>query len=118
LILRGGDEREIDMAARKQSKQRTGRPRAPVSESAFVVVLEDLRSQFKVFGESLDGVRTELKAEIGTVRSELAVIKGDLSLVKSAVLENSRELREIRVELGRKVDRDEVEGIVRRVVGA
>ena len=58
------------------------------SESAFVVVVEDLRSQFRVFGESLEGVRTELKAEIGSARSELKAeigsLRTELELVKSA----------------------------------
>ena len=36
--------------------------------------------------------------------------------MKIAVLDHSRELKEIRVGLEKKVDRDEAEGIVQRVI--
>jgi len=118
---------------------------AAVDAGAFVVVVETLRGDFKVFGEALSGlraevhsgfervdrelasVRAEMRGEFASVRAELAEVKSDLAevkvdlaevkvdlgLVKTAVLQHGRELREIR---DRKVDRDEVEGIVRGVL--
>jgi hypothetical protein len=44
-------------------------------------------------------------------------VEGDLALVKTAVLENSRDLKDLRVAVTRKVDRDEVEAIVALAVG-
>ena len=111
------------MAARKKSP----------GAAEFTVVLEEMRSHFKVFGEALGGVREELadvREELADVRQDVAGVRRDLELVKVAVLENSREIRDLRVEvhdvrgavtrieqaLETKVDRDEVEGIVARVV--
>ena len=61
----------------------------------------------------LDGVEGRL---VG-VDGRLGRIENDVGLVKIAVMEHARELKEIRVALEKKVDRDEVEGIVLRVVG-
>lgn len=66
----------------------------------YTVVLEDLRSQFKVFGENLDSVRemvaadsermikleidlTQVKIELTEVRSELAEVMAELAELKS-----------------------------------
>jgi hypothetical protein len=58
-------------------------------------------------------VRAEVHAGFERVDRELTDVKHELGLVKSAVLEHGRELREIR---DRKVDRDEVAGIVQGIV--
>jgi septal ring factor EnvC (AmiA/AmiB activator) len=114
---------------------------AAVDAGAFAVVVETLRGDFRVFGEALAGLTTkvdsgfervdreltsvradlsDVKHDLGAVKQDLAGVKDDLAgvkhelgLVKSAVLEHGRELREIR---DRKVDRDEVEGIVQGIV--
>jgi hypothetical protein len=90
---------------------------AAVDAGAFVVVLETLRGDFKVFGEALADVKAEVRADISSLRTEVHAgferVDRELALVKSAVLEHGRELREIR---DRKVDRDEVEGIVQGVL--
>ena len=103
----------------------------PDGERAFAVVVEQLRGEFKVFGEALGGLRqqltegfdevrgdvAELKHDMGEVKRDLGEVKVDLSLVKSAATTHSRELREIRSALGNKVERGEVEAIVEHVVG-
>jgi chromosome segregation ATPase len=117
---------------------------APDGARAFTVVLEQLRGEFKVFGEALDGLRQhmtdrfdavdrrfdavdrrfervehelgEVKQDLGEVQRDLAEVKVDLGLVKSAATTHSRELREIRGALGNKVERGEVEAIVEHVV--
>ena len=44
----------------------------PAMEDALVAVLrEDLRSQFKAFGESLEETRDSLRADIHATRAEL-----------------------------------------------
>jgi hypothetical protein len=66
--------------------------------------------------QDLAGVKQDLvgvKQDLVGVKQDLVGVKHELGLVKSAVLEHSRELREIR---DRKVERDEVEGIVQGVL--
>ena len=58
-------------------------------------------------------LRTEVHERLRRVTASWPSVKHELGLVKSAVLEHGRELREIR---DRKVDRDEVEGIVQGVL--
>jgi chromosome segregation ATPase len=163
----------------------TAKKKTPSSHSdggsgeAFVVVLEDIRSQFRVFGESLQGLREHMDDRFEAVDRRFEAVdkrfdevdrrfeavdkrfdevdkrfeavdkrfdevdkrfdrlegrvgrgEGDLALVKTAVLENSRtladhgrELREIRavvtasaVRLDEKVSRVEVEDIVERAI--
>ena len=114
---------------------------APEGERAFAVVVEQLRGEFKVFGEALGGLRQQMTEEIGGLRQEMTkrfdrvehelgevkrdlgevkrdldVVKVDLGLVKSAVMTHARELREIRGALGNKVERGEVEAIVEHAV--
>jgi hypothetical protein len=118
---------------------RTGRKKGPPipphdGERAFAVVVEQLRGEFKVFGEALGGLRQQMTGELGGLRQQvtdgfervdrelgdvkrdLAEVKVDLGLVKSAVMTHTRELREIRGALGNKVERGEVEAIVEHAV--
>lgn len=105
----------------RPSSRATSRPRrgAPVvDEASFTVVLEDLRAQFRVFGEALqelptrremhealDALRAELRGEMMEMRAELrgemmemrADLRGeigelrtDMSFVKTAVLDLSK----------------------------
>ncbi|MGO8996395.1 MAG: hypothetical protein ACLQVI_24030 [Polyangiaceae bacterium] len=121
-------------------------------------MIEEMRSQFKVFGEAVLGVRQDLagfreevtsrfervdrEMALGFARVDREMAEGlgridrDLELVKSAIVDHSRELRDLRGEVGelrgevgelrgavnkveavleKKVERDEVEAIVRRV---
>ena len=135
------------MAARKKNDD----------AAQFTIVLEDLNAKFTAFGEALQGfrettsaefqsvraefqsVRAEMRGELQSVRAEvragfettdrkLDAFHDELSLVKTAVLENRREIRVlqgglhdvrgaiVRVEeaLEKKVDRDELAAIVAR----
>jgi archaellum component FlaC len=104
---------------------------------AFAVVVEQLRVEFRVFGETLGGLRqemnhrfervehelgevkrglSEVKRDVGEVQRELGEVKVDLALVKSAATTHTRELREIRSALGNKIERGEVETIVEHTV--
>lgn len=134
-------------------------PKTSSSEThAFVVVLEEMRAHFKVFGEDQQLLReqmsagfeevnrrfeavdrrfdrvenditemrhdiveirhdiAEVRGDIADIRGDIADIRHDVGRVKTVVLEHSRELKENRVSLDKKVDRDEVEGIAQGVV--
>jgi chromosome segregation ATPase len=109
----------------------------PSAARGFSVVLEELRSQFAVFGEALTALREQVASgfaetqrrfeqvdrEIGDVNHELGHVKREVGLVKAAVLEHSRELKDLRgamarveEKVDRKVDREEVEGILLHVL--
>lgn len=119
------------MAARKKSLVR---PRSSAQDREHTVVLEDLRSQFKVFGEAMAGGFARVDSRLDGIDGRLDGIDGrldgmdhrfdqvdrEMGLVKTAVLDHGRELKEIRGGIERiertKVDRDEVEAIVERVI--
>ena len=107
------------MAARK-----TRQPKAAYPDvRAFTVVLEEIRSQNKVFGEGQQLLREQMQAGFEEVRLRFEQVdrrfdrlEHDVGLVKGAVLAHTHELKEIRAALEKKVDRDEVEAIVARGV--
>ena len=124
------------------------RRRPARSARAFSVLVEEMRSQFKVFGEALEQQREQMARRFDQVDQRFDQVDRrfdqvdrrfeqvdrrfeqvdqrfervdrELGLVKAAVLENSREIRQLRgaVEAldAKKADRDEVEGIVERVL--
>jgi hypothetical protein len=94
---------------------------------AYSVILEEMRGHFrafgerldgfgerlngveKTFGERMDGLEDKMTAGFARVEGELAVLRHDVALVKTAVLEHGRMLKE-------KVGRDEVHAIVEQAV--
>lgn len=51
----------------------------------FTVVLEDLNSKFKVFGEGLNGLSEKVDKQgvmIGTVQSDLGLVQSDVAFIK------------------------------------
>src|SRR5262249_43904913 len=118
---------------------RPRKPSAPKAPGAheFMVLVEDMRSQFKVFGEGLHGLRENMERRFDEVDKRFEAVdkrfdavdrrferlEGEVSLVKTAVLETSADVRRLDERLGRveqkldkKVDRDEVAGIVEKMV--
>jgi chromosome segregation ATPase len=84
----------------------------------YTVVLEDLRSQFKVFGENLDSVRTKGEATfeaVGVLQEDVASLKEDVAVLKEDMQEVKEELHIIRNELKEKVGRDEFVALENRV---
>lgn len=102
------------------------------------VAVEQMQGQFRAFGESLDGLREQMTrgfAEVNRrfeqVDQRFDRVEQRLDRVESVVLVHERQLREVQVQLrevnaqlvdlrvavDRKVDRDEVEGIVARAGG-
>jgi hypothetical protein len=100
------------------------------SDRAFAVVLEQMRGDFRVFGEDLQVVREQMTRGFEEVNRGLEQVDRrfdrvdeDLVRVKDAIGEQGRQLkdvhaqlRDLRAAVDRKVDRDEVEGIVERAV--
>jgi chromosome segregation ATPase len=112
----GNSRKHGDVVAAKKK----ARAQVDTDGHAFTVVLEDLRSQFRAFGEALQSQRehfdtrfSKLEAELGIVKSDVAslksdvavlksdvavlksdvaVLKSDVALMKVAILENTREL--------------------------
>jgi predicted nuclease with TOPRIM domain len=72
----------------------------------YTIVLEDLRGQFKVFGESLDDMKRNLKAvkkrgdetfeEVGNIKVEITEIKTEITEIKTRL--DSIEKRLSRIE--------------------
>ena len=58
----------------------------------YTVVLEDLRSNFKVFGESLDFVRKDVKG----VKEDLSIVKKDIKEIKKEAEETKKDIKEIK----------------------
>jgi hypothetical protein len=99
---------------------RVRRGTTSVDEASFTVVLEDLRAQFRVFGEALqelptrrqmyamgDGlreemhtIRDELRGEMHAIRDELRgemhamrdELRGDIAFLRTAVLDLSKRI--------------------------
>ena len=89
----------------------TKRTKSEENRDQYTVVLEDLRSQFKVFGEGLQAVRKkgdETFEAVGELKEDVAVLKEDMQEVKE-------ELHLIRNELKEKVSRDEFLALEHRV---
>ncbi len=66
---------------------------------AFTVVLEEMRGQFRVFGEALSGLREEMNRRFDRVEGDIGVMKTDVGLLKTAVVEHGRQLKWIRAKL-------------------
>ena len=78
--------------------------------------MSSLREQMSAGFEDVNRRFERVDARFERVEGRLDRIENDVGLVKIAVIEHARELKEVRVALEKKVDRDEVEGIVLRVV--
>jgi hypothetical protein len=94
------------------------------------VILEDMRSQFTVFGDALQSSREESACRFDQVDHRLDQHDARFASLERAALENGRDIREVRRDesevrrtvdrienaLASKVNRDEVESIIQRVV--
>ncbi|MBI2100768.1 MAG: hypothetical protein HYT47_02010 [Candidatus Vogelbacteria bacterium] len=92
------------------NKKYRPKPHQSSERDQFTVVLEDLRSQFKVFGEGLVGLRehtdhrfdrieerlAKLELELNHLRLEVAEVRSEVELIKTemAVIRHSLITRE------------------------
>jgi chromosome segregation ATPase len=130
------------MAARK--KPASKKPTPPLDAPSLVVILEDMRSQFTVFGEALQSSREESARRFEQIDSRFEQIDSRFDQIdhrldqhdtrfaslERAALENGRDIREVRRDvsevrrtvdridnaLASKVNRDEVESIVHGIL--
>jgi len=91
---------------------RRARPRKP---SPTAILVEDMRSQFKVVIEAVQGLGETLESEMGAVRGELGGIRGDLANIHAAIGDHSRELREVAALVARKAEGAALAALEQRV---
>jgi hypothetical protein len=95
------------MAVRRQKAKRA---RASASARGVGVVVEDLRSQFKVFGEALLGMREQMTSEFAAMPSEFAKVRVEMTLEFAKVrAEMTSEFAKVRAETAAgfaRVDRE------------
>ena len=101
---------------------------SPQNGHAFAVVVEEIRGQFRVFGEALAGLREEMgrrfdevdrrfhevdrrfdrvEGDMGLLKIDVGTLTVDVGLLKTAVVEHGRQLKGIRAKLDRKSSSDE-----------
>ena len=90
-----------------------------IAKEVATVVNEDLKSQFKIFGEGLSGVREtvnliaddmdDVKSDIVDIKSELKDIRGDIKVIKGNIVE-------INEKLDKKAEKEVVDGHEKRLV--
>jgi len=111
------------MAARK--KRAGGAAPGNGNGHAFAVVVEQLQDQFRAFGESLQDVKDGfarleqrfdgLEQRFDGLEQRFDGVEGRLGRVEAAVLEHTRELKDFRVALDRKVDREELPALLQEL---
>jgi predicted RNase H-like nuclease (RuvC/YqgF family) len=104
---------------------------------AYGEALEGVRIDIHVFKQDIHGLKQDvhglkqdvhgLRHDVDSLRHDVDGLRHDMEAgfeqvdrrfdrLEAAVLEHTRELKELRVAVDRKVDRDQVEGIVERVI--
>jgi phage shock protein A len=74
----------------------------------YTVVLEQLNSQFKVFGEGLAGFRSEVKKRLDKLEENQEVTLEYLFKIDDRLNEIERELRDIKADF-KKIDENEID---------
>jgi len=119
----------------EQTENKDFMPKAQVE-----IMLEDIRSDFKVFGEGLNDVRRELgevkgtvaliledideiksdivemKSDIVEMKSDIVEIKSDIVEIKSDIVEIREELSEVNGKLDNKVEKNVTDNHETRIV--
>jgi len=88
-----------------------------ISKDHVAILLEGLKSDFKIFGESLAAVREKgeatfeevghLREDVNVLKTDVAELKTDVSVLKTDMQTVKEELHLIRNELKEKVSREE-----------
>jgi hypothetical protein len=77
-----------------------------MEDAHVAVLLEDLRSQFKVFGEALESTREVLQREIAEVSSNLRHEMGEVSSSLGRKIDDvAADVTEVKVRLSRVEER-------------
>jgi hypothetical protein len=114
------------MVTKKRATRKSGSKNGRADVRALGVVMEQMRSELRVVAEAVAGVNGRLDnvdrrfeqmeqrfdQRFDAMDAALATVNADLGLVKIAVLDNSREIKDMRHAVedvdSRKVDRDEL----------
>lgn len=62
-------------------------------KDAFAIILEDIRSNFKAFGEGLSGLRDDMRSGFKEVHQRLDRVEIDISIIKIDMADVKRTLR-------------------------
>jgi septal ring factor EnvC (AmiA/AmiB activator) len=73
--------------------------RGPTATHPFSVVVEDMRSQFRVFGESLQGLREHMDTRFDEVDCRFDRVENEIVLLKDVSQKHTRELKKHTREL-------------------
>jgi len=74
-----------------------------ISKDHVAILLEGLKSDFKIFGESLAAVREKGEAtfeEVGYLREDVNVLKTDVAELKTDVAELKTDVAELKTDVG------------------
>jgi predicted nuclease with TOPRIM domain len=72
-----------------------------MTDQDIAVVLEEIRSQFKVFGEALQGTREVLGGKIDGLDSRLSRVEMDVSVLKTDVSSVKNDMTDVKDRLQR-----------------
>jgi chromosome segregation ATPase len=101
---------QLVMASAKK-RRTTARAPKPTAESQFTLVLEDLRGQFKAFGEALRGLSEQVDRRFEAADKRFDSIERQLGLLTDAVRTHSKALQSIETRLDEHEARiDKLEG--------
>lgn len=88
-------------------------------KDVYTIVLEELRSQFKVFGESLDGFRKETRERLDKLEKNQEVTLEYLYRIDDRLNEIEKDLKEIKAKLKtideNKVDKIELDSLKEKI---
>ena len=77
-------------------KKKTAKDKTTMTAREVAVLIEDLRSQFKVFGEGLDAVKAKVDSlfdQVGKLTEDVFVIKTDVRIIKADIAEIKETLK-------------------------
>lgn len=104
----------------KNKKTALNFEKATEQEKDYVAaILEEVRSNFRAFGESLEFVRQRSDAtfeEVGRIREELSLMNGRLDAIEREVRSIRGELNEMKKLLTQKADIDYIKKLEQRLI--
>ncbi|MBI5493596.1 MAG: hypothetical protein HY904_01135 [Deltaproteobacteria bacterium] len=112
------------MAVKKKKAPAANPFQEPSSTDAgqLAIILEDMRDQFRIFGEGLLGLRERMDARFDAVDARFDRMERRIAAVEAAITQHSAEIRELRAEvrlirdeLTRKADLDQLRRLEARV---
>lgn len=98
------------MATRKQTTRNTFHTPSTTDAGPLALILEDMRDQFRVFGEGLTALSEKMDAGFAGLNQRMDSLEGRMDrlehrqlALEAAVTQHSVEIRELRAEVGLSV---------------